>query len=138
MAIKVEAYQANKESAIQQLDQYTVKKVPTLTNYAFKEVSFVYEEAGDILGRIVGEIHWNYLRIELFYVGDETRGKGIGSQLLAQIEAVAREEHCTLILLETMSFNAPNFYLKHGYEINGQIDDHPLKSETHYFMTKRL
>lgn len=26
MAIKVEAYQANKESAIKQLDQYTVKK----------------------------------------------------------------------------------------------------------------
>lgn len=46
MAIKVEAYQANKESAIKQLDQYTVKKVPTLTNYAFKEVSFVTKKRG--------------------------------------------------------------------------------------------
>lgn len=138
MAIKMEAYQANKDLTIKQLDQYTVKKVPALTQYDFKEISFVYEEAGEILGRIVGEIHWNYLRIELFYVDGNTRGKGVGSQLLQQIEAVALEENCTLVLLETMSFNAPNFYLKHGYEISGQIDHHPLENETHYFLSKRL
>lgn len=138
MAIKLAAYQANKAMTIKQLDKYTVKKVPALTHYDFKEISFVYEEAGEILGRIVGEIHWNYLRIELFYVDGNTRGKGVGSQLLQQIEAVALEENCTLVLLETMSFNAPNFYLKHGYEINGQIDNHPLENETHYFMSKRL
>lgn len=138
MAIKMEEYQANKELTIKQLDQYTLKKVPELTQYDFKEISFVYEEEGAILGRIVGEIHWNYLRIELFYVDGNTRGKGVGSQLLKQIEAIARKERCTLVLLETMSFNAPNFYLKHGYEISGQIDHHPLVNETHYFMSKRL
>ncbi|EOH94220.1 GNAT family N-acetyltransferase [Enterococcus pallens] len=138
MAIKMEEYQANKDLTIKQLDQYTIKKVPALTQYDFKEISFVYEEEGEVLGRIVGEIHWNYLRIELFYVDDATRGNGVGSQLLQQMEAIALEKSCSLILLETMSFNAPNFYLKHGYEISGQIDNHPLENETHYFMSKRL
>lgn len=138
MTIKMAAYQVNKDLTIKQLDQYTIKKVPTLTQYDFKEVSFIYEEEGKVLGRIVGEIHWNYLRIELFYVDENTRGKGVGGKLLKQIEAVALEKNCTLVLLETMSFNAPNFYLKNGYEVSGRIDNHPLESETHYFMSKRL
>ncbi|MEO1771840.1 GNAT family N-acetyltransferase [Candidatus Enterococcus ferrettii] len=138
MTIKMAAYQVNKDLTIKQLDQYTIKKVPTLTQYDFKEVSFIYEEEGKVLGRIVGEIHWNYLRIELFYVDENTRGKGVGGKLLKQIEAVALEKNCTLVLLETMSFNAPDFYLKNGYEVSGRIDNHPLESETHYFMSKRL
>lgn len=138
MEIKTRDYLENKQIIIKQLDEYTVETVPELSQYEFKPISLVCEEDGQIFGRIVGEIHWHYLRIELFYVDGKIRGKGVGSRLLSEIEQIAEKEQCSLVFLETMSFNAPAFYLHHGYEIIGQIDHHPLEDETHYFMCKRL
>lgn len=137
MTIKKINYEENKKITSSELDDYTRKIVPEI-KHNYKDLSFIYEEEGNILGRIVGYVQWDYLKIELFYVSPQAQGKGIGSKLLHHIESIANSEKCRYILLETMSFNAPKFYKAHGFTIMAQIDNSPLEGETHYFMKKDL
>ncbi|MEC6746933.1 GNAT family N-acetyltransferase [Marinilactibacillus sp. XAAS-LB27] len=137
MPIEEVPYEENKKATITGLDAYTLEKVPKLKMVS-KEISFVYKEADEVLGSIVGHIQWDHLKIELFFVSKNTQGKGIGSKLLAHVEKLAKTENCQYIFLETMSFNAPAFYQKNGYEIVGKIDNSPLPGETRYFMKKDM
>ena len=137
MTIKKINYEENKKITTSELNDYTKKLVPEI-KHNFKELSFIYQEEGLILGRIVGYVQWDCLKIELFYVSPQARGKGIGSKLLDYIETIANSAKCRYILLETMSFNAPKFYVAHGYTIMAQIDHSPIEGETHYFMKKDL
>ncbi|WP_208560059.1 GNAT family N-acetyltransferase [Marinilactibacillus kalidii] len=137
MAIEQVPYKENKKATLAGLDEYTKEKVPNL-QMDTKAISFVYKEEDQVLGRIVGHVQWDHIKIELFYVSKQTQGKGIGSKLLAHVETIARDEHYRYVYLETMSFNAPAFYQKHGYEIIGQIENSPLPGETRYFMKKDM
>lgn len=135
MSIEQAAYEENKAKALEGIEAYTEKKMPNL-DMSLERVSFVYKEGDEILGRIVGHIHWDHLSVELFYVSENTRGKGVGTKLLEQVEKIALEKHCKYAFLETMSFNAPVFYQKNGYYIMAQIDNTPAEGETRYFMKK--
>jgi ribosomal protein S18 acetylase RimI-like enzyme len=56
-----------------------------------------------------------------------THRSGIGSELLAEVEAGVRAEGGTIILIETSSMPhyepTRNFYLKHGYEREAVVRD---------------
>ena len=66
------------------------------------------------------------------------RGAGLGSQLLAQAERVARDERgCASVRLETWDFQAPEFYRKQGYDVVCVIPDYP-PGITEYTLVKRL
>lgn len=137
MSIKQMDYKENKELVSSELESYTKKIVPEL-EHNHQHLSFVYESEGVVLGRIVGFIHWNFLQIELFYVSDNTQGKGIGTKLLNHVEAIAKEQGVSYIFLETMSFNAPKFYEKNGYQLVGRIDNSPLENQTRFFYKKNI
>lgn len=137
MPIKKENYLNNKELTLSALENYTAKIVPNLA-HKYKEISFVYESENEILGRIVGFTHWDYLQIELFFVSTKAQGQGIGSKLLNYVEDLAKKENLSYIILETMSFNAPKFYEKHGYEMIANIENSPLPNENRYFYKKNL
>ena len=57
-----------------------------------------------------------WLRVEVLWVDEAARGKGIGSRLLAEAERLAREMGARNAALETFEWQAPRFYQKHGYE----------------------
>ncbi|MFZ4844523.1 GNAT family N-acetyltransferase [Enterococcus casseliflavus] len=137
MSIKQMQYAENKEVTLSELESYTKKIVPELEQN-YQHLSFVYESEGVVLGRIVGFIHWDYLQIELFYVSDNTQGKGIGTKLLNHVESIAKQQEISYIFLETMSFNAPKFYEKNGYELVGRIDNSPLETQTRFFYKKYI
>ncbi|MGX7420385.1 GNAT family N-acetyltransferase [Carnobacterium gallinarum] len=97
-----------------------------------------FSDTNDYLGGITGEISWNHLHISLLAIDSAKQKNGIGSQLLTAIEAIARKKNCTLIVLETMSWQAPKFYQKHGYTIFGHLQGVPLEETTKYYLEKRL
>ena len=137
LTIRTVEYKENKEITLSELEAYTKEIVPNLEQ-RYEEVSFIYEEQGAILGRIVGFIHWDHLQIELFYVAKNTQGMGIGTKLVNHVEDIALKNGLNYILLETMSFNAPKFYEKNGYEFIAKIKDSPMKGENRYFLKKQL
>ena len=104
----------------------------------FKRLCFVlYAPDQSIAGGVIGEIFWEWLYISLMFVKDELRGHGYGQRLLTLIEDEARQNGARNVFLDTFSFQAPEFYKKHGYRVFGELPDFP-RGQTRYYLTKQL
>jgi GNAT superfamily N-acetyltransferase len=90
-----------------------------------------------VIGGIHGEIFYDWLHIDTFWVDETHRGQGIGTRLLAQIEETALGKGCHGSHLETIDFQALGFYLKNRYAVFGQLEDKP-KGSTWYYLKKKL
>jgi GNAT superfamily N-acetyltransferase len=91
----------------------------------------------ELVGGLIGETHWGWFYINLLFVKEELRGRGYGHQLLTQAEEEAKKSGVTKAYLDTFSFQAPEFYKQHGYEVIGEMKDFP-PGHTRYYMTKQL
>jgi GNAT superfamily N-acetyltransferase len=80
---------------------------------------------------------WNWLNIEVIYVEESMRGMGVGSGLLMAIEEWGIKEGCTQSYLDTFSFQAVDFYKKHGYREFGTLSDFP-NGHSRIFFQKSL
>ncbi|MCP0886526.1 hypothetical protein LB941_04130 [Ligilactobacillus sp. WILCCON 0076] len=58
--------------------------------------------------------------------------------MLEKAIEIAKEKQLHLITLETISFNAPKFYLEHEFGIMKQVDNSPLDNTSHFFMFKDI
>jgi ribosomal protein S18 acetylase RimI-like enzyme len=97
----------------------------------------VKDQNGEILGGLYGRMIFRWMFIELLSVPEQGRGQGIGSKLMAQAEALAKEKNCYGLWLDTFDFQAPEFYRKLGFSQFGEIVDYPPGHKRHYFQ-KRL
>jgi GNAT superfamily N-acetyltransferase len=122
----------------EQIIRYNASCLPENIRSSFDQFSIlVNDDTGRAIGGITGTIFWQHLHIDFLWIDPAQRGKGHGAELLKKAERVAREKKCRLILLDTFSFQAPNFYPKFGYEEYGVINDHPKGFSQHFFQ-KRL
>ncbi len=98
----------------------------------------IKDESGCIIAGINCVYYaWHCIYIDALWVSEEHRGMGLASELLTKIEQLGREYGCHLIHLDTFDFQAKDFYLKHGYEIHGVLEDCP-KGHERYYMKKVL
>ncbi|MEI5908620.1 GNAT family N-acetyltransferase [Bacillus spongiae] len=120
------------------LIEYNMSKLPDHIKTPKENICFVLKnDDGETLGGVTGTTYWQHLHIDILWVDEAIRHKGYGSQLLMEIERVAKEKGCRLICLDTLSFQAPDFYERNGYKVFGVIEDHP-KGYNQYFLEKRL
>ncbi|MFA0085427.1 GNAT family N-acetyltransferase [Vibrio sp. 10N.261.51.F12] len=99
---------------------------------------FTYYADGTKSGGLTGEILGQWLSIKFLWVDSESKGQGIGSELLRQAEQFALEHNCHSSLLDTFSFQARPFYERHGYQVEMTLRQHPISTSERYFMTKTL
>lgn len=101
------------------------------------DYSFHIEENGTVVAGIVAGGVCDTLEIEFLFVDEAHRGKGLGKRLIAHAEEAARRGGLTRVLVNTYSFQAPEFYKKLGYTEAARID--PCFGDfKQYFFTKRL
>jgi GNAT superfamily N-acetyltransferase len=98
---------------------------------------FVRDSEGAIIAGLTGFTWGGTLKIEFFWVHDDLRGQGYGSRLIAAAEREAVARGCQQAVLDTHSFQAPDFYPKLGYVRYGLAEDWPLGHQQIYFQ-KRL
>ena len=83
---------------------------------------FVRDHDGAVVGGLEGELRWTWLFIGYLWLPERLRGQGLGSALVARAEAYAETQGCTGVYLDTLEFQALNFYERHGYSIYGVLD----------------
>jgi GNAT superfamily N-acetyltransferase len=97
----------------------------------------VKDDAGETVGGLWATIAFDWLVIELLVVPEPLRGRDLGTAILARAEEIAEAKGCVGAWLDTFSFQARGFYEKRGYEVVGEIPDHPVGG-ARYFLSKRF
>ena len=93
-----------------------------------------YDGQGNIVGGILGGTYWGWMYIDILWVQEDCRHKGIGSKILTEAEKEAVRRGCHHVHLDTMSWQAPEFYKKHGYEVIGVLPDIPSGNQKYLLM----
>ncbi|AXQ15520.1 GNAT family N-acetyltransferase [Shewanella algae] len=83
------------------------------------------DSEGQLIGGVSGRSIYRQLLIEVVWVAKEHRGSGLGSRLMALCEQEAIKRGCLAAQLDTLSFQAPAFYAKQGFEVVGSVSGIP-------------
>jgi ribosomal protein S18 acetylase RimI-like enzyme len=94
-------------------------------------------ESGEIAGGLLGELQWEWLRINILAVAEELRGRGWGRQLVEHAERIAVTSGCRHAWVDTFSFQSPRFYERVGYRVFGELADYP-SGQVRYFLAKAM
>ncbi len=80
---------------------------------------------------------YDWLFVELLFVPDALRGRGVGSDLMTRAETEALTRGCHSAWLDTFEFQARGFYERLGYTCFGELPNYPAGA-ARYFMKKAL
>ncbi|KAB8138160.1 GNAT family N-acetyltransferase [Gracilibacillus oryzae] len=120
------------------LYQFNRKHFPDDLGGRYEDIGlFIKDENGLVHGGLIAAVCWNWLEIYQLYLDEKIRKQGYGTKLLEKIERIAIEKDCDFIKLDTLSFQALDFYKKHGYEVFGSIDN-VGREHQHYYLKKDL
>jgi len=98
---------------------------------------FLRDDNQRIVAGICGNTWGGCAEIRQFWVDESLRGQGLGTKLFEAAEQEALRRGCRQMVLQTFSFQAPDFYNKHGFEIVAEVANHPY-GHTNFLMRKQL
>ena len=93
-----------------------------------------YDADGSIIGGLLGGTYWGWMYIDILWVREDHRRQRVGSRLLTEAEKEAMRRGCHHVHVDTMSWQAPMFYQKHGYEVIGVLPDIPRGNQKYLLM----
>lgn len=123
------------ESIENQLIDFNNTKIPLTQSEAIIPLNFHFkDEEGNIIAGINACMYgWKMVYVSILFVNENYRHEKLGSRLLEKAESEAKAMGATLVHLDTFDFQAKDFYLKHGYEIFGVLEDCPPGHKRYYF-----
>lgn len=102
-----------------------------------RSLTLALRQDGAFIGGLTGQTFMGWLSVDGLWVASAYRRLGHATSLLTRAEAEARSRGATDCVLDTFSFQAPDFYRKLGYRDFARLDGFPAGHCRHY-MTKSL
>ncbi|MGQ3887829.1 GNAT family N-acetyltransferase [Legionella sp. CNM-1927-20] len=122
----------------QKLFEFNKSCVPATQKPEVIDINVTIKNGDETIAGICSDVYiWKILYISVFFVEERYRNQGFGTILLNKVEEKAKQLGATLAHLDTFDFQAKDFYLKHGYEVFGTLDDCP-EGHKRYYMKKVL
>jgi GNAT superfamily N-acetyltransferase len=97
----------------------------------------VNDDNGELAGGVDGFEWGGTCFVNSLWVREDRRGEGLGSALMDAMEEAARDLGCRQMVLETHSFQAPDFYDRRGFVRAGEVAGYP-RGEAFILMRKPL
>jgi len=85
---------------------------------AQEPISFEIRENENLVGCVVVQLFWGQLHIKYLLVEDRYRSHGIARRLMEHAFEFGITQGCRFAFVETMDFQAPEFYQKLGFTID--------------------
>jgi ribosomal protein S18 acetylase RimI-like enzyme len=95
-------------------------------------ISFELTDNGAFVGAIVVLLFWGQLHIKYLFVEESYRGRGIARRLMNHALEYGKKRGCQFAFVETMSFQAPVFYQKMGFNIEFSRSGYAANTTFHY------
>jgi GNAT superfamily N-acetyltransferase len=98
---------------------------------------FVRDGDGALVAGIDGFTWGGYAKVDYLWVDESRRGRGLGGALLEAATDEARRRGCSVLRVDTHSFQAPDFYRQRGFDQVGEAVGTPA-GYSEYFFVKQL
>ena len=122
----------------QKLSEFNKSCVPATQTPEVIHLNFTIKNGDEVIAGLCADVSiWKILYLSVFFVEENDRHQGLGAILLNKVEEKAKQLCATLSHLDTFDWQAKDFYIKHGYEVFGVLDDCP-KGQKRYYMKKVL
>jgi GNAT superfamily N-acetyltransferase len=104
-----------------------------------RELTVKVEDAdGSLVAGLSGWTWGTCAGIAMVWVREDARKEGWGSRLLERAEDAARQRGCTQVVVSSFTFQAPEFYRRHGYVETGRTEALPLEGNADVHFVKSL
>jgi|JFJP01.1.fsa_nt_gi ribosomal protein S18 acetylase RimI-like enzyme len=100
-------------------------------------VSFEIRNKNNLIGVVVAQLFWGQLHIKYLVVEEKHRGQGYARKLMESVFEYGKQQDCQFVFVETMNFQAPEFYQKLGFRIELQRDGYK-NGTSFYYLRKDL
>lgn len=90
-----------------------------------------------VLGGISGTIIYGSLYVDMLWLKEDLRRQGLGKKLMMIAEKIGRDQQCSFATVNTMDWEALEFYQKLDYEIEFVREGY-AKESTMYMLRKKL
>jgi GNAT superfamily N-acetyltransferase len=98
----------------------------------------VEDGPGDLVAGLSGWTWGTCAGVGMVWVREDSRHDGWGGRMLASAEQVARERGCHQLLVSSFTFQAPDFYRRHGYVEFARSEGLPVEGAADVHFVKRL
>jgi GNAT superfamily N-acetyltransferase len=93
---------------------------------------FVRDDKGEAQGGLIGQMLWQWLYIDKFWLPETLRGSGMGGAVIDAAERHAVARGCRWAHLQTLEHQALPFYEGRGYAVFAVLDGYPPGSKRYY------
>lgn len=119
----------------QGFQEHSIKEAGT--DGEIRPYAFIAKEQDKFMGAVAGKLFYGSLHIKELFVTDAARATGLGKKLMLQAMDYGKEQGCKFAAIETMNFQALDFYKKLGFEVELEREGY-LKDCKFYYMRKDL
>lgn len=86
-----------------------------------KPFSFCSYDSQKLIGACKGYSYTDDLYVSQLWIHPQFRKAGLGRRIMEACEILARDRGCIRIWVDTLSYQAPDFYVRCGFQEQGRI-----------------
>ena len=114
-----------------------IKNQEPIESFSFFIYKNIFKIKIKIKGGCHGCLYYGCLYIDQLWIDESLRHQGFGTRLVQAAENLARQRGCLFATVNTMDWEALDFYKKLGYSVEFERHGY-LKNSVFYFLRKEL